>query len=105
MQIWCLSNGSYSLKKCHNPFAKAIQPLPPYGKIPVEHLKSLHGASLRKPLAANLASNKYQTKSKYKKCKNKQTQQTNITNQTNCSADILDRHKNPLLDENLVLTT
>ena len=46
MQIWFLSNGSYSLKKCHNPFGKAIQPPPPYGKIPVEHLKSLHGASL-----------------------------------------------------------
>ena len=26
MQIWFLSNGSYSLKKCHNPFGKAIQP-------------------------------------------------------------------------------
>ena len=47
MQIWFLSNGSYSLKKCHNPFGKAIQPPPPYGKIPVEHLKSLRGASLR----------------------------------------------------------
>ena len=46
MQIWFLSNGSYSLKKCHNPFGNAIQPPPPYGKIPVEHLKSLHGASL-----------------------------------------------------------
>ena len=29
MQIWFLSNGSYSLKKCHNPFGKAIQPPPP----------------------------------------------------------------------------
>ena len=28
MQIWFLSNGSYSLKKCHNPFGKAIQPPP-----------------------------------------------------------------------------
>ena len=46
MQIWFLSNGSYSLKKCHNPFGKAIQPPPPYGKIPVEHVKSLRGASL-----------------------------------------------------------
>ena len=46
MQIWFLSNGSYSLKNCHNPFGKAIQPPPPYGKIPVEHLKSLHGSSL-----------------------------------------------------------
>ena len=46
LQIWCLSNGSYSLKKCHNPFGKAIQPPPPYGKIPVEHIKSLHGSSL-----------------------------------------------------------
>ena len=26
MQIWFLSNGSYSLKNCHNPFGKAIQP-------------------------------------------------------------------------------
>ena len=49
MQIWFLSNGSYSLKNCHNPFGKAIQPpLPPYGKMPVEHLKSLHGSSLRR---------------------------------------------------------
>ena len=46
MQIWFLSNGSYSLKKCHNPFGKAIQPPPPYGKIPVEHGFSLRGASL-----------------------------------------------------------
>ena len=46
MQIWFLSNGSYSLKNCHNPFGKAIQPPPPYGKIPVEHWKSLRGASL-----------------------------------------------------------
>ena len=46
MQIKCLSNGSYSLKNCHNPFGKAFQPTPPYGKIPVEHLKSLHGSSL-----------------------------------------------------------
>ena len=29
MQIWFLSNGSYSLKKCHNPFGKAIQPPSP----------------------------------------------------------------------------
>ena len=29
MQIWFLSNGSYSLKNCHNPFGKAIQPPPP----------------------------------------------------------------------------
>ena len=28
MQIWFLSNGSYSLKNCHNPFGKAIQPPP-----------------------------------------------------------------------------
>ena len=28
------------------PFGKAFQPTPPYGKIPVEHLKSLHGSSL-----------------------------------------------------------
>ena len=28
MQTWFLSNGSYSLKKCHNPFGKAIQPPP-----------------------------------------------------------------------------
>ena len=49
MQIWFLSNGSYSLKKCHNPFGKAIQPPPPYGKIPVEHVKSLRGASLSSP--------------------------------------------------------
>ena len=28
MQIWFLSNGSYSLKNCHNPFSKAIQPPP-----------------------------------------------------------------------------
>ena len=48
MQIWFLSNGSYSLKKCHNPFGKAIQPPPPYGKIPVEHWKSLHGSSLKR---------------------------------------------------------
>ena len=47
MQIWFLSNGSYSLKKCHNPFGKAIQPPPPYGKIPVEHWKSKRGASPR----------------------------------------------------------
>ena len=46
MQIWFLSNGWYSLKNCHNPFGKAFQPTPPYGKIPVEHLKSLHGSSL-----------------------------------------------------------
>ena len=46
MQIWFLSNGSYSLKNCHNPFGKAIHPPPPYGKIPVEHWKSLRGASL-----------------------------------------------------------
>ena len=47
MKIKCLSNGSYSLKNCHNPFGKANQPPPPpYGKMPVEHLKSLHGASL-----------------------------------------------------------
>ena len=46
MQIWFLSNGSYSLKNCHNPFGKAIQPPPPYGKIPVERWKSLRGASL-----------------------------------------------------------
>ena len=46
MQIKCLSIGSYSLKNCHNPFGKAFQPTPPYGKMPVEHLKSLHGASL-----------------------------------------------------------
>ena len=47
MQIKCLSNGSYSLKSCHNPFGKGFQPPRPYGKIPVEHLKSLHGASLK----------------------------------------------------------
>ena len=29
MQIWFLSNGSYSLKNCHNPFGKAIQPPSP----------------------------------------------------------------------------
>ena len=29
MQIWFLGNGSYSLKNCHNPFGKAIQPPPP----------------------------------------------------------------------------
>ena len=46
MQIWFLSYGSYSLNKCHNPFGKAIQPPPPYGKIPVEHGFSLRGASL-----------------------------------------------------------
>ena len=46
MQIKCLSNGSYSLKNCHNPFGKAFQPTPPYGKMPVEHLKSLYGSSL-----------------------------------------------------------
>ena len=46
MQIKCLSNGSYLLKGCHNPFGKGFQPPRPYGKIPVEHLKSLHGASL-----------------------------------------------------------
>ena len=46
MQIWFLSNGSYSLKNCHNPFGKGFQPPRPYGKILVEHLKSLHGASL-----------------------------------------------------------
>ena len=51
MQIWFLSNGSYSLKKCHNPFGKAIQPPPPYGKIPVEHVKSLRGASLSRLVA------------------------------------------------------
>ena len=45
MQIWFLSYGSYSLKNCHNPFGKAIQPPLPYGKMPVEHLKSLHMAS------------------------------------------------------------
>ena len=39
MQIWFLSNGSYSLKNCHNP--------QPYGKMPVEHLRSFHGSSLR----------------------------------------------------------
>ena len=32
MQIWSLSNGSYSLKNCHNPFGKANQP-PPTAKI------------------------------------------------------------------------
>ena len=47
MQIKCLSNGSYSLKSCHNPFGKGFQPPAPYGKIPVEHLKSLCGASLK----------------------------------------------------------
>ena len=47
MQIKCLSNGSYSLKSCHNPFGKGFQPPAPYGEIPVEHLKSLRGASLR----------------------------------------------------------
>ena len=46
MQIKCLSNSSYSLKSCHNPFGKGFQPPAPYGQIPVEHLKSLHGASL-----------------------------------------------------------
>ena len=46
MQNCCLSNGSYSLKNCHNPFGKALQPPAPYGTIPVEHLKSLPGASL-----------------------------------------------------------
>ena len=49
MQTWCLSNGAYSLKSCHNPFGKGFQPPRPYGKIPVEHLKSLHGASLNSP--------------------------------------------------------
>ena len=49
MQIKCLSNGSYSLKNCHNPFGKAFQPTPPYGEIPVEHVKSLHGSSLTHP--------------------------------------------------------
>ena len=44
MQIWFPSNGSYSLKNCHNPFGKAIQPIPI--PIPVEHLKSSYGASL-----------------------------------------------------------
>ena len=29
MQIWFLSNGSYSLKNCHNPFGKAIHPPSP----------------------------------------------------------------------------
>ena len=53
MQIKCLSNGSYSLKNCHNPFGKAFQPTPPYGKIPVEHLKSLHGSSLTWPIFFN----------------------------------------------------
>ena len=47
MQIKCLSNGSYSLKGCHNPFGKGFQPPRPYGKIPVEHLRFLHGASIR----------------------------------------------------------
>ena len=46
MQLWCLSNGSYSLNNCHNPFGNGFQPPRPYGKIPVEHLKSLRGASL-----------------------------------------------------------
>ena len=46
MQIWFLRNGSYLLKICHIPFGKAIHPPLPYGKVPVEHLKSLHGASL-----------------------------------------------------------
>ena len=47
MQIKCLSNGSYSLKNCQNPFDKAIQPPPPpfrqnSGSTP----KSLRGAFL-----------------------------------------------------------
>ena len=46
MQFMCLNNGSYLLKSCHNPFGEGFQPTPPYGKIPVEHLKSLRGASL-----------------------------------------------------------
>ena len=54
MQIWFLSNGSYSLKKCHNPFGKAIQPPPPYGKIPVEHGFSLRGASLTTAMGSNV---------------------------------------------------
>ena len=51
MQIWFLSNGSYSLKNCHNPFGKAIQPPPltakfrlntenPYVGLPLEQASS-----------------------------------------------------------------
>ena len=53
MQIKCLSNGSYSLKSCHNPFGKGFQPPAPYGEIPVEHLKSLRGASLIRARLSN----------------------------------------------------
>ena len=46
MQIWFLSNGSYSLKNCHNPFSKAIQP-PPLRQIAGWTPKILtYGASL-----------------------------------------------------------
>ena len=51
MQIKWLINGSYSLKTCYKPFGKGSHHTPPphtphpLGKIPVEYLKSLHGAS------------------------------------------------------------
>ena len=55
MQIWFISNGSYSLKNCHKPFGKAIQPPPPYGKMPVEHLKSFpYSLVLRRTKPHNL---------------------------------------------------
>ena len=45
MHIKCLRNGSYSLKHCYNPIGKALH-TPPHGKMLIEHLKSLRGASL-----------------------------------------------------------
>ena len=46
MQIWFLSNGSYSERTATTHLARRFNPPPPYGKIPVEHWKSLHGSSL-----------------------------------------------------------
>ena len=45
-EIWC-KFGASVMENCHNPFGNGFQPPRPYGKIPVEHLKSLRGASLR----------------------------------------------------------
>ena len=53
MQIWFLSNGSYSLKNCHNPFGKAIQPPPPLRQNSGWTLKILTWA-LRGPLVHGL---------------------------------------------------